>query len=122
MKKIFLFLLFSLLIVSANAMVFTDVGHKDTNKIEISKATPVLDLVATVNLEAIQINKAIDVGWQTNYRLNNYFNTQAFIIDVGNFNVQIYKDNTIVNNYLNLIYIGNPLKIFNTPKKPLPFP
>lgn len=101
MKKIFLFLFFSFLMIQANAMVFTDVGHKDTNKIEIVKQT--VDQAAIVTFEVIQINKAIDVGWQ-----QNYFENGNIIYETDSFPVL----NIPLQTTTKLLYLQNSIPIY----------
>ncbi len=129
MKKIILFLSVGMLLLcSTTAMAFVDVGHKNVQKIEISKATPVLEQMAIVNLEAFMVNTAFDVGWCQNSIL-----TKSVIQNVAVMPVQkklqpnyleIY-DSQFLHNYANNYKLKSTAKIHfyqSYPyKQPTPF-
>lgn len=115
MKKILISLSLIMLMVSTSGMAFPDVGHKNVQKIEISKATLVLEQATIVNFEAIQVSTAIDVGWQ-----HNLFITKNVIQNVAVMPVQLklqpnyleIYDSQFLHNYANNYKLKSTAKIY----------
>lgn len=124
MKKIFLFLSLIMLMISTSGMAFPDVGHKNVQKIEISKATPVLEQATIVNFEAIQVSTAIDVGWQHNLFITKNVAVMPVQLKLQPNYLEIY-DSQFLHNYANNYKLKRTAKIRfyqSYPyKQPIPF-